>query len=145
MNKEKLLISVIALSLAMTGCGIKDIASVGANSNLNTVENKNTQTLEETNTNNEITLFADYADYEETIQIERNDYNRDDKYRDNDLISSYAWGIESEQYNDKTALILYQRIGGRNYYKDNLKIVLVWQDGEFKPVKMETVDKTYEW
>jgi len=96
-------------------------------------------------TDSKITLFSDYADYEETIQIERTDYNHDERYQDNDLISSYAWGTGTEQYGDKTALVLYQRIGGRDYYKNNLKIVLVWQDGEFKPVKMETVDKHYEW
>lgn len=96
-------------------------------------------------TDNEITLFSYYANYGETIQIDRTEYNQDEHYQDNDLISSFAWGTGSEQYDNKTALVLYQRIGGRNYYKNNLKIVLVWQDGEFMPVKMETVDKHYEW
>ncbi|SHO54221.1 hypothetical protein [Anaerocolumna xylanovorans] len=96
-------------------------------------------------TDSEITLFADYVNYEEVIQIERNDNNRDVRYRDNDLISSYAWGIGTEKYEDKTAFVLYQKIGGRNYYKNNLKILLLWQDDEFKPVKMETVDQHYEW
>lgn len=96
-------------------------------------------------TDSTITLFADYANYEETIQIERNDYNRDDHYRDNDLISCYAWGTGTETYDGKTALILYQRIGGRNYYNNNLKIVLIWKDNEFKPVKLEVVDYRYDW
>ena len=96
-------------------------------------------------TESKITLFADYANYEETIQIDRTDYNRDEKYQDNDVISSYAWGVGTEKYNDKNALALYQRIGGRNYYKNNLKIIILWKDGEFKPVKMKTVDKHYEW
>lgn len=96
-------------------------------------------------TDSEIRLFADYANYEETIQIDRTDYNRDVKYRDKDLISSYAWGTGTEEYDNKSALVLYQKIGERNYYKNNLKILLLWQEDEFKPIKMETVDYHYQW
>lgn len=96
-------------------------------------------------TGSEITLFADYANYKETIQIDRTDYNRDEKYQDGAIISSYAWGTGTERYDNKTALVLYQRIGERNYNKNNLKIVLEWQGSEFKPVKTDIVDKHYEW
>ena len=96
-------------------------------------------------TGNDITLYADYASYEETIHINKTDYNRNERYIDDDIISYIAWGIGTEKFDDKIGLVLYQRIGGRNYYNNALKITLLWQDNEFKPAKIDVVDHQYDW
>lgn len=51
-------------------------------------------------------------------------------------IGSFAWNIETMDFNETPTLLLYIDIGYKYYNKD-LIVYLIWQNDELTPIKVE--------
>ena len=85
---------------------------------------------------NQVTISCPTLDFEEIITIDSDEAQTYFIEMAKEPIGSFAWNIETMDFNETPTLLLYIDIGYKYYNKD-LIVYLIWQNDESTPIKVE--------